>query len=476
MSRLDALTLAAAAIVAIVSLAEGGAGAAADAPEPARAASLRPAVDAVPIREVEAPPVQQIARCEPLRVELPELIAVPGVDRPIPAIEDAAGSLAPFYEHLARFLRGNATDHLRIGVYGDSNGTKDYLTGEMRRYWQLRYGDAGHGYIALAKPWEWYIHRDIGHGLNQAFWGSHAVSTNWLGDGYYGHGLIAGETRTANVAAWVETAGPNARIGKTVSRIEITYLKRPGGGSFDVLVDGERKATVATDAHGDGGDGRDGGEAIEAAFFRVDVPDAPHRLECVTRDKKPVRLLGATFERGGPPSIVVDALGVGGASWRTMLRADPATTKATLKRRAYDLVIVQMGTNTWMGELRRAATMREVLDRFRDAIPETPILVMDPPDHMEDGKLIERFVVPEQRRVAAEKRVAFFDFHAAMGGRGSIQRFWMHKMSQGDIIHFNEAGGAYMARRVMHALSSGFAAWAFEHPASGCDSALFSRP
>jgi hypothetical protein len=435
--------------------------------------ALAAAFDALAAREPEEPVAQAAAiappapapasaaprpTCAPLAVDLPELISVPDLDRPVPPLEEPTGeAMAPFYEKLARFLRGRAKDHLRIGVYGDSNGTLDYTTGEMRRYLQGCFGDAGHGYVALAQVWPWYEHRDVLRG-NDLMWEGHAVSTNWLDDAFYGHGLIVAESAIPNATTWVGTAHAPSRIGLTTTRFEIEYLRRPGGGAFDVVVDGVQQQTVSTDA-----------PVTEAGYATVDVPDAPHRVACIARERRPVRLLGAVLERAGAPSFVVDDLGVGGAAWRTMLRDDPALDAATLRHRAYDLVIVHIGTNTWKGELGRAAKMREVLDRLKTALPRAPLLVMDPPDHHDDYALMDEELPPEQRKIALEKGAAFFDFHAAMGGRHSMDRFWTHGMSRGDLVHFNEAGGAYMARRVLYAVWRDFGAWLARHPTAGCE-------
>src|SRR5439155_23313057 len=60
-----------------------------------------------------------------------------------PEILDEHHVLAHFYERIAELARGTANDHVRIGMYGDSNMTMDYITGEMRRTLQARFGDAG---------------------------------------------------------------------------------------------------------------------------------------------------------------------------------------------------------------------------------------------------------------------------------------------------------------------------------------------
>ena len=78
------------------------------------------------------------------------------------AVEDATGhALDSFYATLAR-TRGREPGAItRILHYGDSVITSDYVSGTMRRRFQAEFGDAGHGFILVANPWEWYFHNDV---------------------------------------------------------------------------------------------------------------------------------------------------------------------------------------------------------------------------------------------------------------------------------------------------------------------------
>jgi hypothetical protein len=407
--------------------------------------------------QLEPTPTHIVAACPRLTVPWPELISVPELDRvPVPDVEEG-DRLAPFYATLARELRGAARDHVRVGVYGDSNGCQDFFTGEMRRWLQSRYGDAGHGYIALGKPWSWYMHRDVRQGIDAPLWSSYVVSSHPARDAYYGMGLIAGESALRGAVSWIATADESSVIGKTVSRVDLYFLKSPRGGAFDVLVDGVRAETV---------DSRS--ERVEAGFSLLDLPDAPHKIAVVPRGGAPVRLFGATMERGAP-SFVIDDLSVGAANWRVMLREDPALDASTLRHRGYDLLVLHMGTNTWTGERGRADSMRAELARLHAEVPDLPMLVLSSPDHADNGELMDRVVAPEQRAIALDAGAAFWDFHAAMGGLGSMQTFFRNEMAMNDVIHWNEKGGAFMARRFMAALFRDFARWLEAHPDAGCE-------
>jgi hypothetical protein len=65
--------------------------------------------------------------------------------------------------------------------------------------------------------------------------------------------------------------------------------------------------------------------------------------------------------------------------------------------------------------------------------------------------------------------VAFYDFRAAMGGEGSMAKFLAMDLAQGDGIHFNAKGAAFVGDRLVAAPSRAFAAWFALHPRAGCD-------
>ena len=77
-------------------------------------------------------------------------------------IEDASGqALQHFFAALNQTQNGKGI--VRISHYGDSPITGDMITSTVRRKLQLQFGDAGHGFVLLAKPWGWYQHLGVKH-------------------------------------------------------------------------------------------------------------------------------------------------------------------------------------------------------------------------------------------------------------------------------------------------------------------------
>src|SRR5258707_14245157 len=76
-------------------------------------------------------------------------------------IDDPARALDHFYAALANTEAKKFGAITRITHYGDSPITNDGITGTARRLLQERFGDAGHGFILVDRPWEWYGHQAI---------------------------------------------------------------------------------------------------------------------------------------------------------------------------------------------------------------------------------------------------------------------------------------------------------------------------
>jgi len=407
-----------------------------------------------------------IATCAPLGdLDLPPPIAIDGLDPAPVDVEDPDGALERFFERTARLLRHGAKDPVRIGVYADSNGTMDFMTGEMRRVLQTSHGDSGHGYVALARPWNWYRHQYVVSDYDDKAWSAYTVTTHPTPamDPWYGHAMIVAQSKQSGARTWVETAPDTAPIGTRASRLEVWYLKYPAGGAFDVKVDGEVKASADTHAEGD----------PHFGFVRVDVPDGPHKMVAVTKDPHQTRLLGAVLERD-EPGFQVDGLGVGSLNCLCVLRESEDLDHEIFAHRPYDLVIFHIGSNTWNpAVMDPVVCMKELVARLHRAVPDVSVMVMTPADWGEKGANKTpgwlKKAEAQLKQAADESGAAFYDFRAAMGGEGSMAKFLGLNLTQGDGIHFNQKGGAFVGDRVVAALGRAFAVWAKAHPQAGCE-------
>jgi hypothetical protein len=402
--------------------------------------------------------------CAVLDPKLPELIKT-DIDVENPPIKDFGGGdqMAPIWKKLAKIVRKKGTDSIRIAVYGDSNMTRDYITGELRRTLQLQFGDAGHGYIAVGKPWSWYLHEDVKHGVADG-WVSYNMTTKQVADRLYGLGGIAAQSQMPGARAYFETADSSSKVGQKANRVEVMYLKRPKNGTFDVVVDGKKLGTIDTNA-----------DAIGAGIQRYDVPDAHHKVELFSGPEamKPVRLLGLILERK-EPGIVVDSIGIGGVNMQLIARGKREVAIETLRMRNYDLIVLLTGA-TEPDLPSHVASAKKLVATFREALPNAVVMMLSPPDlaggTIEHPTRVIRMNQIERQKleVTRSEKLVYWDFRAAMGGEQSIVHFAERKMAWTDFIHLTQTGGHYMGRRFAHALVGDFRRYLKKDPKAGCE-------
>ena len=142
---------------------------------------------------------------------------------------------------------------------------------------------------------------------------------------------------------------------------------------------------------------------------------------------------------------------------------------AELRHYKPDLVIVNYGTNesgfadfvdkTWGPE------MTEVVRRIHAALPEASILLMSPMDRGErktGGEIDTVPVLPRlvtiEARVAHDTGAAFFNTFEAMGGQGTMGRWYAAepRLVGADFIHPMPAGAKIVGELLYNALRDGY--------------------
>jgi len=119
-----------------------------------------------------------------------------------------------------------------------------------------------------------------------------------------------------------------------------------------------------------------------------------------------------------------------------------------------------------------AAELRLAIQRLRQDAPGVPILVMSPMDRGERTGLDEiktMSTIPEivaiQRQVAAETHCAFFDTYDAMGGDGTMARWYAAspRLVTADFLHPTPQGATIVAGLFVDQLGLGYNRWKMQH-------------
>src|SRR5262249_3627155 len=146
----------------------------------------------------------------------------------------------------------------------DSTIASDYVSGTMRRRLQARFGDAGHGFLLIANPWEWYFHNDVAH-ASEGEWKASRLAGPITMDGMYGLGGVSFTSYGGGVA-WFGTA-TRGDYGRRVSRFDLYYLEQPGGGEVELSVRGQPAERFSTRGAG-------GAKVSRVRSVRVDDGEA----------------------------------------------------------------------------------------------------------------------------------------------------------------------------------------------------------
>jgi lysophospholipase L1-like esterase len=376
-----------------------------------------------------------------------DLPAIAAEAPPIDLLDPTGKSLDGFFRSLTRTQQKKDGAITRIAHFGDSIVVSDYISGTLRRKLQETFGDAGHGYMLIANAWPAYFHNDVFRFATSGFRVSRIVGP-LTDDNMYGLGGVTFRS-SRGVIAQFGTA-EKGDYGARVSHFELSYLASPGGGMFELWVDGKPHSVVDTNA-----------PSKEARRAVVEVTDGPHRFEMRTKTGE-VRTFGVVLERSGP-GVVLDALGVQGARIRFLDKQDDEHFKSELKWRQPALVIYQFGANESGDGYAYPMdqyfdTMKAVIAQGQAALPDSSCLIigaMDRARHMDgvtSSMKIIQLIIKEQERAARELGCAYFDTYNAMGGWGSMPAWVKRGLGQADMTHPTGVGAIRIGNWVYGAL------------------------
>lgn len=362
-----------------------------------------------------------------------------------PVVDDSR-DLDRFYRALHRAEGREGV--VRVLHYGDSPTTADMITSDVRTLLQKRFGDAGHGFFLIAKPWAWYSHQGLD--IRGDGWFIDPVNQSSVKDGLFGLGGVSFRGTAGSVAAIRLTGGGHAVL-------EVAYLRQPGGGQFRVESGGQSIGFVNTNA-------AQPGSGFEE--FKLD----PAQRDIVIRAMGgPVRIFGARLERN-LPGVVYNSLGVNGAYVSVLARLmSEEHWREQLQHYQPDLVIINYGTNESVYpqfvDTASGKELKEVVRRLRKSVPGASILLMSPMDRgqrMAGGEIGTVPTIPRlvaiQQRVAQETGSAFFNTFAAMGGVGTMGRWYEAepRLVGADFIHPMPAGAKIVGGLLYQALVDGY--------------------
>lgn len=407
---------------------------------------------------VDSEPFGHASPRSPSTAQSPPTTAVKHVarkmsDAPVGHLEHPA-RLATLFTRLREIEAHEAKADVRIVQLGDSHTASDYGTSVARARLATRFGDGGRGFIPMGQPYRRLFQAGEAMARGTGF-GPELAS-------------LPGESKTADnfvgpigIAMGTRAAGAfmSSELTASADVFEIAYLAQPGGGSFDVSIDGQKKGRITTE------------QATRASAFRTfGVTRGAHTLEVRAVGDGSVRIFGVRLDDEAV-GVTLDSFGINGAKATTPLASDEAHFGEQIAHIAPALAILAYGTNesgdSTTSPEEHAAALRALVDRLRKGAPETECIVLGPPDR--DGrtttgihtlpKLVD--LIAAQRRAADEAGCAFFDQFAVMGANDAISR-WANESpprARRDLVHLTRAGYAFVADALVHDLLAAYDGW-----------------
>ncbi len=334
-------------------------------------------------------------------------------------------ALVPFFEQLYRAQQTPGGEPLRILHYGDSHTAADDWTHQIRELLQAEFGRGGSGFSLAGRPFAGYRRWDLKTGASRN-WKSEGLLAR-EGDGLWGLGGVSISTTRPHEFVTLEAE---------CARLEILYLRQPGGGALTLFDNGVEAGTVET-----------AGE-LGPGYYSLAVEPGWHRFELRTVQAAPVRLFGWVTEEDR--GVTYEALGINGAQASIVFRWDADLLASQLARRNPALIVLAYGTNEAGNPEWTQETYREMfaalLAKFRAAAPAASILVIGPPDRYSRVRgrwapyaRVDR-IIAAQREAAWASGCAFWDLREKMGGAGAMRSWVYAGLAQGDHVHFTSAG------------------------------------
>lgn len=250
---------------------------------------------------------------------------------------------------------------------GDSHTGGDYLTGELRRRLQLRYGDAGigwitPGYVLNQRSDSVKLNNDSGWTVSRAARQKHELAVPF--GGFYGYGSDYG----ASLRMTFKNPLP-----RQLMRLSILQPTTPQFGSRLAVDNGDAVYAVPIAP----------GETVNWTMTSVLLDAGDERLALRTLSSNGVATLGGVALERLAPGVVLDAVGVNGAQIDEFLGWSEDSIEAAFSARPPNLVVLAYGTNESVARNfdaeQFAAKVTTAVRRIRK-VSKAAILLMLPPD------------------------------------------------------------------------------------------------
>lgn len=345
-----------------------------------------------------------------------------------------ASHLLPFFDKLLKLENGDS-NQISILQIGDSHIQADFLTREVRKSIQLRFGNAGRGLVFPLRVAGTNEPADFRSTTNTG-WTVAKINTQNKNPepGLSGISMLSGES-----GSYFDITTTN-HDELDYSFNQVTLIHTKDSLQFDC------RFTHAPDKFGYLMSARpmEAGESTTSVRFQQPTSFVRVQAEQTEISQSSITVNGLILENN-KPGILYHSIGINGAHFSDYNNS-PLFFKQ-MKALKPDLVIISLGTNEGANikvtEEEILTSVAAMLQSIRSANPGTCILIATPADDYFRRKYKNPYLEAVQRALvksAELEGVACWDMYTISGGFGSCTEWKKAAMLQHDGVHYNKQG------------------------------------
>ena len=328
---------------------------------------------------------------------------------------------------------------IRIAHYGDSINWGDIITADLRQNFQSKFGGMGAGFQSICSD-DIAVKQTTKHTFNEADWEWASLFTRNLKNYTLG---IAGTVAKSKGNSWVKYEATNFKSSsKSFKTIRLFYnnAKNNCNVSYALNNGAVQNLKLETGLNVKESDINSSGNATSVKL----------NFNSCSSD---VNFFGVSLENGN--GVYVDNFPIRGNSGVSIDDISRNILSDFQKMLNYKLIILNYGLNIASPEQTNYTWYRnkmiKVINNLKQVFPDAAILLVGVGDKaikkgtkfITDPSVL--MVLNEQKIIAQQTGIAFWNSLEAMGGVNSMNEWVNQNLALKDYSHFSDAGGKILA-------------------------------
>lgn len=350
---------------------------------------------------------------------------------------DEHNGLGKFYAALSN--QDQLGRPVRIAFLGDSFIEGDIIVGDLRAGLQNKFGGRGVGFVPISSNVSQFRPT-----VKHSFRGWKAYSTlKHKKEKYTLSGtLFEAEERAA---VTFSTATQYTRTS-SISSVKLLYQQNLSNAVLNVVINSKDSSEHII--------------AVTQKMEQIEWTDSISEISFSFSNAQGFKALGVVLEDNS--GVVVDNYSLRGSSGLNLEALDSALCVQLREIRPYDLIVLQYGLNVANAETLQYGWYRKrmiaTIQRLQRLFPDANLLLLGVSDrsYQEVGEYVTMPAVlalmHEQRKVAQQTQIPFWNMFKAMGGENSMVSYVDNNWASKDYTHLSFRGGREVAKSLLNAI------------------------